>query len=228
MKNIQISRYHPKYQGQLQELIISIQRDEFLIPITLKDQPDLFDIERIYQKDNGIFLLALDNEKVVGTSALIDLGNQNGALRKFLAPPDYRGKNSTIASSLLQALVEWRKEKFFHHFYLGTTAKLLAAHRFYKKKSLSRDFYKGTSKRISYYDCGCQILLPYFFTCLKNPPQKLRFFFGSDFLTKKVPGKGTLISPILLRISFLGLSFPKRLSTNSPVFSLSLVIKKIV
>lgn len=133
MKSIQISFYQPTYQDQLQQLIISIQRDEFLIPITLEDQPDLFDIEGVYQKENGAFLLALDGERVVGTAALIDLGNQSGAVRKFFVHPDYRGKNSTAAASLLARLIEWGQEKKFHHFYLGTTEKFLAAHRFYEK-----------------------------------------------------------------------------------------------
>lgn len=132
MRAVQIVHYQPIYQDQLRQLIISIQRDEFSIPITLEDQPDLFNIEHFYQKDNGAFLLALDGEKVVGTGALIDLGNQNGALRKFFVHPDYRGKNSA-ASSLLQRLLKWGQEKDFQDFYLGTTAKFLAAHRFYEK-----------------------------------------------------------------------------------------------
>lgn len=133
MKKIQIAFYQPNYQDQLQQLIISIQRDEFLIPIALEDQPDLFDIERIYQKGKGTFLLALDGEKVVGTAALIDLGNQNSALRKFFVHRDYRGKESSAAADLLQRLIEWGQEKNFHYFYLGTTEKFLAAHRFYEK-----------------------------------------------------------------------------------------------
>lgn len=68
------------------KLVLSIQRDEFEIPITFEDQPDLQDIKRFFQFGNGNFWLALDVSKqpasqtVVGTTGLLDIG---------MAPPSY-------------------------------------------------------------------------------------------------------------------------------------------
>ena len=103
---IKIVRYEAKYQKQVADLIISIQRDEFGVEITLEQQPDLLDIENFYLVNQGTFLIALDNHIVVGTIALLDIGNGNGALRKFFVDPNYRGKMSNTAYLL--------KEGTFH------------------------------------------------------------------------------------------------------------------
>ena len=38
---IQISQYQPTYQQPIIDLILDIQQNEFNVPITLEDQPDL-------------------------------------------------------------------------------------------------------------------------------------------------------------------------------------------
>ncbi len=45
---MQILTYQPQYQMQVTELILHIQRQEFGLPITLEDQPDLLNIPTIY------------------------------------------------------------------------------------------------------------------------------------------------------------------------------------
>ncbi len=80
---IEISVYHPQYQAQVIELILKIQRDEFGLPITLDEQPDLLIIPTFYQQGNGNFWVALDKYKVIGTIAAIDIGNNQLVLRKM-------------------------------------------------------------------------------------------------------------------------------------------------
>jgi len=81
-------------EQQVIDLIVSIQQREFNIPITAEDQPDLLDIPNYYQKNCGIFWVALHNEDVVGTISLLDIGNGQSALRKMFVPQHYRGSGS--------------------------------------------------------------------------------------------------------------------------------------
>jgi N-acetylglutamate synthase-like GNAT family acetyltransferase len=135
-KNMSVSilTYHRQYTSEIASLILSIQRNEFNVPITLADQPDLSDIENFYQKGNGNFWCALNaEEKVIGTIALIDIGHQCGVIRKMFVHTDYRGGETKTGQQLLNTLEQWAKEKNMQSIYLGTIDRLLAANRFYKR-----------------------------------------------------------------------------------------------
>jgi N-acetylglutamate synthase-like GNAT family acetyltransferase len=71
----------------------------------------------------------------VGTIALLDIGAAQGALRKMFVHKDYRGREHGTGQLLLNTLFNWAKEKEYAELYLGTTAKFLAAHRFYEKNN---------------------------------------------------------------------------------------------
>src|SRR4051794_8915149 len=77
---IDIATYSDIYKEQAANLILFIQQSEFDIPITREQQPDLNDISTFYQSGNGNFWLALADKQVVGTIALLDIGNKQGAL----------------------------------------------------------------------------------------------------------------------------------------------------
>jgi len=129
--NIQI--YDKKYQQQVIDLILDIQQNEFHVPVTINDQPDLFDVENFYCSKNGNFLIAVDNNNIVGTIALIDIDNHQSCLRKMFVHKDYRGKEKGIGQSLLDALIEWCKHKDIREVYLGTIDTMQAAHKFYTR-----------------------------------------------------------------------------------------------
>ena len=130
---IRIEPYTDKYKQQVIDLIVPIQQEEFNIPITAADQPDLQQIPTFYQKDNGNFWLAIAEGNVIGTIALLDIGNQQGALRKMFVHNNFRGKTYGAGQLLLDTLFAWAQQKSYTEIYLGTTAKFLAAHRFYEK-----------------------------------------------------------------------------------------------
>ncbi|MGF1494018.1 MAG: hypothetical protein ACFBSC_16505 [Microcoleaceae cyanobacterium] len=44
--------------------MLTIQRDEFQLPITISDQPDLLEIPQVYQKKLGNFWTAVDQDQV--------------------------------------------------------------------------------------------------------------------------------------------------------------------
>ncbi|MGG0463733.1 GNAT family N-acetyltransferase [Priestia aryabhattai] len=132
-ESIIIQPYTSKYQQQVVDLILHIQQQEYQIPITEKDQPDLFKIENFYQQGNGNFWVAVCNEKVVGSVALIDIGSRQVALRKMFVAKSYRGATFKTAYRLLHTAIAWAKEKEVEGIYLGTTLQYRAAHRFYEK-----------------------------------------------------------------------------------------------
>jgi N-acetylglutamate synthase-like GNAT family acetyltransferase len=132
---IKIIPFATEHAAGVVGLILPIQQTEFDIPITLDAQPDLQDIRGFYQRDNGNFWVALHDQKVVGTVALLDIGNNQAALRKMFVSAEYRGPAYGIAKRLLETLIAWSQVRGLREIYLGTTAKFLAAHRFYEKNA---------------------------------------------------------------------------------------------
>ena len=106
---------------------------EFGVPITVEDQPDLLDIPAYYQQGSGNFWVALSDGEVVGTIALRDIGNHQGALRKMFVKPAYRGKEKGVARRLLEELIRSATTAGIRDLYLGTIDAFVAAHRFYER-----------------------------------------------------------------------------------------------
>ena len=130
---IAITPFRPEHAAGVVALILPIQQMELEIPITLDGQPDLKDIPGFYQRECGNFWVAMDGEEVVGTVALLDIGNGQAALRKMFVKASHRGAERGVAKSLLDTLLAWCHARDVKEVLLGTTAKFLAAHRFYEK-----------------------------------------------------------------------------------------------
>jgi putative acetyltransferase len=129
-----IKTYEKAHKEQIASLIINIQRGEFDVPITLTDQPDLASIPSFYQVKSGDFWVAEDDlGQVVGTIALIDIGGNEGTIRKMFVHKDFRGKTHGVAQALFNTLFESAKEAGMNTLYLGTIDRLKAAIRFYGK-----------------------------------------------------------------------------------------------
>lgn len=130
---IEILRYSDRHIDGVRDLIVPIQRAEFGIAITYDEQPDLRDIPGYYQSGKGGFWVALDGADVVGSVGLVDIGDDRGALRKMFVKQAYRGPARGVARALLEKLVAHAVRNGVKEIYLGTTAKFVAAHRFYEK-----------------------------------------------------------------------------------------------
>ncbi len=130
-----IQPYQEQYQSRVLDLILNIQQNEFNISITADEQPDLKNIPDFYQKNQGNFWLAVHENQVIGTLALLDIDNNQGALRKMFVDKRYRGTKLAAAKKLLTTLLNWSKAKGVQEVYLGTTPQFLAAHRFYEKNN---------------------------------------------------------------------------------------------
>jgi len=133
MIKLNIEPYSDSCKDEVANLIINIQKEEFGIPITLGMQPDLMEIPSFYQIKNGNFWVAKDYNKVIGTIALLDIGNKRGALRKMFVAREYRGKQFGVGQALLNHLIDWARNKEIAEIFLGTTEKFIGAQRFYEK-----------------------------------------------------------------------------------------------
>ena len=122
-------------EAQVVGLILPIQQQEFGVPITAADQPDLAAIPSVYQKGRGQFWVGLDGEAVVGTLGLIDFG-AGGALRKMFLRKDQRG--SGLAQALLDTLLSHAETEGLPCVCLGTLPHMRAAHRFYERNGFTR------------------------------------------------------------------------------------------
>lgn len=129
----EILPFAPEHAAGVVALILPIQQQEFGIPVTLQDQADLLDIPGFYQRGAGNFWVALDGKAVIGTIALLDIGNRQAALRKMFVRAEYRGPGQGVAQRLLDILMAWCRERGLQEIFLGTTEQFLAAHRFYEK-----------------------------------------------------------------------------------------------
>jgi N-acetylglutamate synthase-like GNAT family acetyltransferase len=137
MNHISLDYYKKEDEEQVISLILEIQRNEFGVNITEKDQPDLRKVESYYQQGNGQFWVAKTNAEIIGTIALLDIGKQHCAIRKMFVKSRYRGATYQVAQKLLKKLLEWCNQKQIETIFLGTIDKYKAAHRFYEKNGFS-------------------------------------------------------------------------------------------
>ena len=99
--DIRIVPFVQSDQAGVLEVILPIQQEEFALPITAEDQPDLLAIADFYQTGTGGFWVAKADGRVVGTIGLKDIGNRQAALRKMFVATDYRGSPPGTAGKLL-------------------------------------------------------------------------------------------------------------------------------
>ncbi|MEW5772993.1 MAG: GNAT family N-acetyltransferase [Thermodesulfobacteriota bacterium] len=135
--NLHIAPFAPGQESEVQNLILTIQRGEFGLPITAADQPDLADIPGFYQSGCGNFWLARRDGILAGTVALKDIGESLCALRKMFVAREHRGAAGGVAAALLGAALDWSRSQAVRAIYLGTTERFLAAHRFYAKQGFA-------------------------------------------------------------------------------------------
>lgn len=137
MTDIDIRPFTEADRDAVVGVILPIQREEFGIPVTAADQPDLAAIPTFYQSGKGQFWVALKGGSVIGTIGLKDIGNDQTALRKMFVAADFRGREHGVAKRLLDTLFLHARTQDVKDIFLGTTDKFLAAHRFYEKNGFS-------------------------------------------------------------------------------------------
>jgi len=140
MTDINVHTYEAAHKEQLIELIVGIQAQEYGVNITRAGQPDLEEIPSHYQHGLGNFWVAVHDNQVVGTIALLDIGNNQVALRKMFVAKDYRGAPWRVGAKLLDTALQTTSEQHPDReitIWLGTTSAFVAAHRFYEKNGFT-------------------------------------------------------------------------------------------
>ena len=130
---VEIGLFAKTDQAGVLDVILPIQQNEFGIPITAEEQPDLKSIEIFYQTGRGDFWVAKIDGSVVGTVALKDIGERQAALRKMFVSAAHRGPSLGVARQLLKTLLDEGAKRGVQQIFLGTTETFVAAHRFYEK-----------------------------------------------------------------------------------------------
>ncbi|MDR6525340.1 N-acetylglutamate synthase-like GNAT family acetyltransferase [Chryseobacterium rhizosphaerae] len=135
---LQIHPIGNSYSEQAIDLILTIQQKEFNVPLTIHDQPDLFEIESFYTEAGGNFWGAFIDGELVGTIALVKFDEREGAIRKMFVKKEFRGKELNIAQELLEILISFCRENGIDDLYLGTITVLKAAQRFYERNDFEK------------------------------------------------------------------------------------------
>ena len=135
ISSVVIKPFRTEYQESVEKLVLPIQQIEFGVKITREEQPDLMDIVGTFQTGDGNFWVAFDpiEKAVVGTIGVADIANHQVALKKMFVAKSHRGKEKGVSKLLMNTAIEWCKSKGVKQIYLGTTARMHAAHRFYEK-----------------------------------------------------------------------------------------------
>lgn len=133
---MEIITFEEKYKNQIIDLILDIQNNEAGINLSLEEQPDLLDIHECYEKDGGEFWLAMENDTVIGTLALMNKGNGNAVLKKAFVKKEYR--NRGILGQLYEKLTEFANEKDIRTFLFDTPSVATNCHRFFGNRGYTR------------------------------------------------------------------------------------------
>lgn len=91
---------NPKHLAELTDLINYCQNIEANLDIKMAEQADIFEIEDYYQKQGGQFWIALHDNKVVGSIALLPFDKETAILKKFFTYPEFRGNPVRLGQQL--------------------------------------------------------------------------------------------------------------------------------
>lgn len=97
--NIEIQPYQPSHHSNVVTLITGIQQNEFGLPITYEDQPELADIPKFFD----LFLVGFFSGKLIGTIG-IKIIEDFAIIRKLFVAKEARGKELGIAQKLLMTV----------------------------------------------------------------------------------------------------------------------------
>lgn len=120
---IQIEIFQEYHQPEVELLLENISK-EFSEPISTKSAN-----RNPLPPDH--YLVAVCENKVVGTISITRLDNGNSVLRKMFLHKNYRGQG--IADFLLHSIVNWAVDNNQEAIYLGTMTQFSAAQKFYEK-----------------------------------------------------------------------------------------------
>jgi len=133
---VKIIGYTDFFRDQVITLILHIQNDEARINLSLEKQPDLLDIKANYLDSGGCFWIAVEDNEVIGTIALMNMGGGHGLLKKFFVRENHRGKGVGLA--LYGELKRFAETHGFRDIMLDTPTVAKRSHSFYERAGFVR------------------------------------------------------------------------------------------
>ena len=133
-KITEITEFDPKYTKKIYDFVMEIKAGELG---WRSEATDLFEIDKNYIKDGGNLWVALDDDRIIGTIALKNMGAGQGYLKRMYVDKKYRGTG--LAQKLFEILQKFAKSKNLKEIYLATTTgPTVRAIGFYKKIGFKR------------------------------------------------------------------------------------------
>ena len=153
MENIELRQYQSSdYEAVLQLHFQGLQQYGVHISSELISglDDDLGRIQEEYLK-NGEFLIATDNEKIVGMGALRRIDSKTAEIKRMRVRQAHQGKG--IGSLILDNLIEKAEKRGYKRLILDTTEKMQVAQNLYKSKGF-REYKRDTFRNvlIVYYE----------------------------------------------------------------------------
>ena len=134
---IKIKEYSEEYKEQIKDVIGKTLADISVIDrnsLPINDE-DLNKIKEIYS-GKGRFWIALDNNNVIGTVAIRDMGNHAAKLNRMFVLVEYHG--SGVGQKLFDHAINFAKKQGFTKIVLNTHELMHRAHGFYEKNNFIR------------------------------------------------------------------------------------------
>lgn len=132
---IEIKEYSDEFKEQVIKLVNDAYEKEG--HRSKSGRPDLEKIPEIYQEPGGNFWVAVDGEKVIGTFALINEGENRGSCHRFCIDEKFRGR-MVVASELYANLLKFAKDNGYKKLFSSTWAPTNASSKLALRKGFKR------------------------------------------------------------------------------------------
>ena len=122
----------------------------------LEEEGELKDVEnfqQVYDENNGLFLVVLDNEKLIGTGAIKKLDAEMAELKRLWLLEEYHGQK--IGYEVVTRLLDFARKHGYKKIRLQTGSQQTRAINFYKRL----DFYEIPSYRESMDNISMELML---------------------------------------------------------------------
>lgn len=133
---MKIEPYSGRVDDEIISLILPIQNDEVKIGLSLQKQPDLPDVHRSYRETGGELLVALSDDRVIGTIGLMMQEKHCAILKKIFVKKKFCSQKEGRA--LYQELFRFARGAGVRQIMLDTLSVAHASHRFYERTGFCR------------------------------------------------------------------------------------------
>lgn len=125
-------------EDQIKNLVRSIRIQDHQLPANGSYDTDLLNIKEYYLNRNGNFWVAMNKDRVLGTIAVIPVGDELFVLRKMFVDPEFRGAPHYLAKQLLDVFMDYTLSRGAKTICLGTSSSYVRANGFYLKHGFTK------------------------------------------------------------------------------------------